>query len=81
MAYFVKVIPPSSRARIHGGEYRHCRNGQGQENQDIGGGPTYWQPPYPLPGYQTLDEARQFMADLNNDDVGVCADCAHHGYV
>lgn len=81
MAYFVKVIPPSKRARIHGGECRHCRDGRGQEGQDKGSGPTYWKPAYPMPGFETLAEAQQFMADLHYGDIGACLDCQRHGYI
>jgi hypothetical protein len=81
MAYFVKVIPPSKRARIHSRECRHCRDGRGQEGQDSGYGPTYWQPAYPQAGYETLEEAHQVMADLDFHDVGICADCERQGRI
>ncbi len=71
MAYFVKVIPPSKRARIHEGSCRHCREGLGQENQDKGSGPTYWSR-----GFATLSEAQSFMAQLPDyADTGLCAYC------
>lgn len=70
MAYFVKVIPPSSRARVHDGSCTHCRDGQGQENQDKGTGPTYWEGPF-----DTLAGARAFMAGLRYSDTGLCAYC------
>jgi hypothetical protein len=55
MAFFVKVIPPGRRARIHDGECKHCRNGKGQVNQDKGTGPTYWSE-----AYTTFAEANAF---------------------
>jgi hypothetical protein len=70
MAYFVKVIPPSKRARIHKGSCKHCREGQGQENQDKGSGPTYWEG-----GFATLREAQLVMAALRYTDTGRCAHC------
>jgi hypothetical protein len=74
MAFFVKVIPPSRRARIHYGECDHCREGQGQ---DQGVGPSYWKPGHPEPGFQTLEEALTFMNGLGPrfTDTGLCADC------
>lgn len=73
MAYYVKVIPPGKRARVHIGECRHCRNGQGQEGQDKGGSrPTYWSGPY-----ADLASANAFMAGLGPgyDDTGHCRYC------
>lgn len=82
MAFFVKVIPTGKRARIHGGECMHCRNGQSQAGQDrVEDGPTYWRPAYPLPGYKTVAEAQQVMAALDYVDVGVCGDCKDRGLV
>ncbi len=77
MAYFVKVIPPSGRARIHVGDCKFCRDGQGMENQDKGSGPTYWQPRYPSPGFPTVAVAKEFMASLGPryEDVGACSYC------
>ena len=77
MAYFLKVIPPSGRARIHEGDCKFCRNGQGMENQDKGTGPTYWYPPYPYPGFQTVPEAKAHMERLGPrySDTGLCAYC------
>jgi hypothetical protein len=77
MAYFVKVIPPSGRARIHSGSCKFCRNGQGMENQDKGTGPTYWHPSYPKPGLPTIKEAQKFVAGLGDryTDIGSCAYC------
>ncbi len=77
MAYFVMVIPPSNRARIHSGECKFCREGQGMENQDKGSGPTYWYPRYPEPGLPTLDSAKEYMASLGQryNDTGFCKYC------
>lgn len=77
MAYFVKVIPPSKRARIHTGECKFCRNGQGMENQDKGKGPTYWHPRHPSPGLKTLASAKEYMASLGPryKDTGPCQYC------
>lgn len=77
MAYFLKVIPPSGRARIHVGDCKFCCNGQGMENQDKGTGPTYWHPSYPSPGFQTLAEAKAQMERLGPrySDIGLCAYC------
>jgi hypothetical protein len=77
MAYFVKVIPPHGRARIHAGDCKHCRDGRGQAIQDKGTGPTYWKPAYPLPGYSTVAEARAFMdgLGLRYTNTGFCPYC------
>lgn len=77
MAYHVKVIPPSGRARIHDGSCKFCRDGQGMKNQDKGTGPTYWKPPYPTPGFDTVAEARDFMSGLGTryNDTGECPYC------
>ena len=77
MAYFVKVIPPSSRARIHSGDCKFCREGQGMENQDKGGGPTYWHPAYPESGLPYIADARAFMNTLGKryQDTGSCSYC------
>ena len=77
MAYHVKVIPPSGRARIHEGSCKFCRDGQGMENQDKGTGPTYWKPPYPTPGFKTVAQAWAVMNDLGSryEDTGECPYC------
>ena len=77
MAYFVKVIPPSGRARVHGGDCKFCRDGRGMENQDKGTGPTYWNPAHPTPGFQTVAEAISFMGSLGPRyrDTGLCPYC------
>lgn len=71
-SFYVKVIPPSGRARVHQSGCRHCRNGQGQKNQDKGSGPTRWDGPFP--SYQ---QAKAFMDALGPryKDVGPCQDC------
>lgn len=70
--YFVKVIPPAGRARVHDAECRHCRHGAGQANQDKGTGPTYWSGPY-----SDLKAAVAFMDQLGTryTDTGLCRDC------
>ena len=77
MAYFVKVIPPSGRARIHAGNCKFCRDGRGMENQDKGTGPTYWKPAYPAAGFKAVTQAMAFMASLGPryDDTGLCPYC------
>ncbi len=77
MAYFVKVIPPHGRARIHAGDCQFCRDGQGMEKQDKGTGPTYWHPAYPAPGLLTAATARAYMSDLGDrySDTGECHYC------
>lgn len=77
MAYHVKVIPPSARARIHDGSCKFCRDGNGMDNQDKGTGPTYWRPAFPAPGFATIAEAEKFMASLGSRyvDVGKCSYC------
>jgi hypothetical protein len=77
MGYFVKVIPPSGRARIHAGECKFCRDGQGMENQDKGTGPTYWHPSFPSAGFQTVTDARKYMETLGLRyvDTGLCSYC------
>jgi hypothetical protein len=76
MPYFVKVIPPGRRARIHSGDCKFCRDGQGMENQDKGSGPTYWHPAYPSPGL-SFESAHDYMAALGDryDDTGRCPYC------
>jgi hypothetical protein len=77
VAYHVKVIPPSGRARIHEASCKFCRDGQGMENQDKGSGPTYWQPPYPVPGFRSIAEAKGYMDGLGSryTDTGQCPYC------
>jgi len=77
MAFFVKVHPPHSRARIHDGECKHCRDGRGQATQDKGTGPTHWRPAYPAPGYSSVAEALAFMSGLGPryTDAGFCPYC------
>lgn len=71
-SFYLKVIPPSGRARIHKSGCRHCRDGQGQENQDKGTGPTRWEGPF-----QTFQQAQAGMNALGPRyrDVGPCQDC------
>lgn len=82
MAFFVKVIPPSGRARIHAGDCKFCLDGRGMENQDKGTGPTYWKPAYPAPGFATFGQATAFMDSLGSRyrDTGLCSYCMReHG--
>lgn len=69
--FYLKVFPPHRRARIHKAECKHCRHGQGQENQDKGTGPTYWV------GFTSFAEADAHMKSLDPrfKDVGVCQYC------
>lgn len=78
MAFFVKIIPPSKRARIHSGECDHCRKGRGQKNQDKRGGPTRWYPAYPKLGL-TLSDAEAYMSSLNYRNTGRCYYCVQRG--
>jgi hypothetical protein len=77
MAYHVKVIPPSKRARIHAGSCKFCRDGQGMENQDKGNGPTFWNPPHPDAGFPTVVKAKEYMDALGErySDTGQCSYC------
>jgi hypothetical protein len=74
MPYFVKVIPPHRRARVHAGGCKFCRDGRGMENQDKGTGPTYWFSAFPAAGLETIAEARQYMDALGGHytDTGEC---------
>lgn len=51
------------------------------KNQDKGTGPTYWQPKYPEPGYQTAKEAETYMSKLGSryTDTGLCSYCMRGG--
>lgn len=71
-AFYVKVIPPSKRARIHTSECKHCNGGDGQANQDKGKGPTFWKGPFEL-----FEQAHEFMEKLGTSytDVGACQYC------
>lgn len=77
MTYYVKVIIPSGRARIHEGACEFCRDGQGMQNQDKGTGPTYWYPRYPDPGLETIAEAERHINALGSryKDTGKCLYC------
>lgn len=76
--YFVKIIPPMKRARVHSGDCQYCRDGQGQLNQDKGYGPTRWEPHYPHQGL-SLESARLKMLALGYDDTGFCFYCEQRG--
>lgn len=78
MAFHVKVIPPSGRARVHDGSCKFCRDGRGMENQDKGTGPTYWHPPYPQAGFGNVEQASKWMTSAlgsRYQDVGLCSYC------
>jgi hypothetical protein len=77
MSYFVKVIPPHGRARIHSGDCKFCRDGRGMENQDKGTGPTYWYPKHPKPGLLSIADAKVYMHELGprSEDKGLCPYC------
>lgn len=77
LAFYVKVIPPSGRARIHKGQCKYCRDGLGMKNQDKGTGPTYWYPKHPARGFQTVSEAENYMKGLGTryEDTGQCPYC------
>jgi hypothetical protein len=81
MSFFVKVMPPIKRARIHVGDCKYCRDGQGMENQDKGPGPTYWHPAYPVLGLATVADAHAFVAQLGDryKDIGECHYCMSGG--
>lgn len=76
MTFYVKVIPPHGRARVHRGECKHCRNGDGQINQDKGTGPTYWSGPH-----NTFEDAKGFMENLGPryKNIGLCPYCRPGG--
>lgn len=78
LAFFVKVIPPSRRARIHEGVCYHCRYGQGQRGQQKSGGPTFWTPAYPESGI-SLAEAELYIAGLEFADAERCKVCVKRG--
>jgi hypothetical protein len=57
MAYYVSHMTPHRRARVHAGSCVHCREGQGQENQEKNNsGATGWSPPF-----ETLVQAEAYM--------------------
>jgi hypothetical protein len=73
MNYYVSHMTPIKRARIHKGTCAHCREGQGQENQEKNNsGATGWSRPF-----VTVSEAEAYMA--NNfptfTDTGRCQHC------
>jgi hypothetical protein len=73
MAYYVFHATPMKRARIHLGSCVHCRDGQGQENQQkTQSGATGWSPPF-----RTLAAAEKHMRREFSTftDTGKCAVC------
>lgn len=73
MKYYVSHMTPHGRARVHRGDCVHCRDGQGQENQErTGSGATGWSPPF-----DTLEDAEDYMEREfpGFKDTGFCAHC------
>lgn len=72
MTFYVFHATPMKRARVHFHSCKHCRDGQGQENQDKNGsGATGWDGPF-----NSLKEAEDFMGHrFKFDDVGRCKYC------
>jgi len=73
MSFYVSHMTPIGRARIHKGSCVHCREGQGQENQEKNGsGATGWSQ-----RFGTLAEAEAHMAAAfpRFKDLGKCLHC------
>lgn len=73
MTFYVSHMTPIKRARIHKGSCVHCREGQGQENQEkTGSGATGWSQ-----GFETLSAAEAYMHEAfpRFTDKGKCAHC------
>lgn len=71
MPFYVFHATPMSRARVHDGNCKYCRHGQGMENQHkTGSRATGWDGPYP-----TLVEADTKMASYRFNDVSRCKYC------
>lgn len=71
MAFYVFHATPMSRARIHLGSCKHCRDGLGQENQHKNGsGATGWDGPF-----SSFEEADLKMSTFRFKDTGTCQDC------
>lgn len=73
MSYYVSHMTPIKRSRIHKGSCVHCRDGQGQENQEkSNSGATGWSP-----RFDSLAEAEAYMdrAFPKFTDKGKCAHC------
>jgi hypothetical protein len=71
--YYVSHMTPISRARIHKGDCPHCREGQGQENQErTNSGVTGWFRPF-----ASLAAAEAFMESEfpRFTDKGKCGHC------
>jgi hypothetical protein len=73
MNYYVSHMPPISRARIHKGDCPHCREGQGQENQErTNSGVTGWSGPFAsLAAAETFMES-EFPRFTDKDKCGHC---------
>jgi hypothetical protein len=73
MNYYVSHMTPHKRARIHKGSCVHCREGQGQENQEKSdSGSTGWSQPF-----GTLADAEAYMERTfpKFTDKGKCQYC------
>jgi F-type H+/Na+-transporting ATPase subunit beta len=59
------------RARIHAGDCKYCRHGEGMENQHkTGSGATGWDGPF-----SALSDADARMASFRFSDTGRCQYC------
>lgn len=74
MNFYVSHMSPIKRARVHKGSCVHCRDGQGQINQDRGGKtkPTGWSPPF-----KNVEAAKAYMDAQfpRYTDKGLCKHC------
>lgn len=71
MAYYVYHAKPMRRARIHRGDCKHCRDGQGQENQHkTGSGATGWDGPF-----RTIQQAQASMRRFRYTNARNCRYC------
>lgn len=71
MTFYVFYGKPRRRTRVHDAECKHCRYGQGQENQHkTGSEATGWLGPF-----DTLREAERQMNRFGFKDSGHCQTC------
>jgi hypothetical protein len=71
MAFYVFYAKPMRRARIHKGDCKYCRDGQGMENQHkTGSGATGWEGPF-----AKLEEANACMTAFRYEDSQTCKYC------
>ena len=71
--FYVSHMTPHKRARVHRGSCVHCRDVQGQQNQEkTGSGATGWSQ-----GFETFAQAESFMNRefAKFTDKGTCASC------